>query len=211
MQSMTRRQAATIIGLLFVVLAIVSVAGLQRSGQAQTDVHLPIAQSDGVGASAMWSDGVVSGKHPELGTFAVRAASGVTITGDYTGSEKTITPDPVLVDAMRRQTALPEEELQKLVETVAGPETAGTTITIAGKEIQLPPNVYVEAYVVDHLCPIGAKCLPAPAFALANIETGERVAVSAVTGEVGDPGLDQEALTQSRASFQWLVTAVEGK
>lgn len=208
---MTRRQVSTIIGLLFVVLVIVSVASLRQSTQAQTDVHLPIVQSDGVDASAMWSDGVIAGKHPELGVFAVRAASGVTITGDYTGSEATITPDPILADAIRKQAALTDEELQKLVETVAGPETVGAVINIVGKEIQLPPNVYVEAYVVDHFCPIDAKCLEAPSFALANKDTGARIAVSAASGEIGDPALSQQTLTQARASFQWLVDAVEGK
>jgi len=211
MQSMTRRQAATIIGVLLVTLTIVSVSSLQRQSQAQADVHLPIAQSDSVGASAMPADSIVSGEHPELGVFAMRAASGVTITGDYTGSDKLGTPDPALVEAMRKQTALTDEELQKLIVTIAGPETAGSTITIADKEVKLPPNVYVEAYVVDHLCPVGAKCLEAPAFALANIETGERVAVSAVTGEVGDPGLSEEDLSRSRSSFRWLVDAMEGK
>lgn len=209
-KTMTRRQAATIIGVLFVILAIVSVASLRRPTQAQTDVHLPIVQNDSAQASAM-SEAVVAGKHPDLGAFVVRPASGITITGDYTGSEKTVTPDPILIDAMRKQTALTEEELLKSAVTIAGPETAGTIITIAGKEILLPPNVYVEAYVVDHLCPVDAKCLEAPAYALANIDTGERIALSAVSGEIGDPALDQETLTRSRAAFRWLVDAVEGK
>lgn len=49
---------------------------------------------------------------------------------------------------------------------VSGPNTAGTTISIAGTEVQLPPDAYVESFIVNVSCYPGQTCPEVPYYIL---------------------------------------------
>ena len=67
----------------------------------------------------------------------------------------------------------------RLIRTrVSGPETAGSTIEVAGKQIKLPPDTYVFAFVVTANCIVGMPCPESPVYVLkrgnsqVGVETG---------------------------------------
>ncbi len=66
-------------------------------------------------------------------------------------------------DALRAQ--IDAESNGKRV-AASGPETAGTLISVGGKEIRLPADVWVQDYVVEIFCPAGQTCARTPAYEL---------------------------------------------
>lgn len=89
---------------------------------------------------------------------------------------------------------------------VAGKETAGAVFDIAGKRIQLPPDVYSEAFIV---AADGGCCVEFPAYVLRYVDSDVAITVSARSGKLFDAGgIDAEKVASNRAAFQWLVDAL---
>jgi hypothetical protein len=192
---MTSRQAATIIGLLIVVLLGIALFGGSEDSQGQTP-----GQILGEGSVITMPSGVVAGRHPTLGLYAVSTKGAGALEEDV----KDLPPDPDMLEAMRRLT-----EGQPLVSIPAsGEKTAGSMIDVAGKMIQLPPHVYVEAYIVSMSCDVKVSCLETPVYALKDTLTGITLAVSSKTGRMGDPAIGQEEMDRLKGEFKWLVDAV---
>lgn len=90
---------------------------------------------------------------------------------------------------------------------VAGKETLGAVLDIAGKAIQLPPNVYSEAFIVS-----ATGCAPCPEFPVYvlrydNLDT--TILVSVRSGKISDAGgVDAEKAASNRDAFQWLTDAL---
>lgn len=77
---------------------------------------------------------------------------------------------------------------------MTGPETAGQVIRVAGKDVQLPPDVYVDQFVISVSCMAEAPCPQAPIYVLRRGPS--TIAVEVVTGRVvdrrTDPGHDEQ-------------------
>lgn len=94
---------------------------------------------------------------------------------------------------------------------VSGEQTAGKPIVVAGKEIQLPADVYVAHYIISSLCGGGAsgKCPQPPMYVLAYRGTEKTIAINTETGIVQDnPDKPADANLQARSDFAWLVQAI---
>lgn len=210
---MSRKQAVVIIGLLAAMLIGVAIVAGPGQSSGQNEVHLPIVAGDGavqassvitelsdIQASVLFTDGdVVAGIHPQLGVYAGMPS---------TDADDQATINATLSRALEKvQGNLSEEEIRNLVEPATGETTAGSVIVIAGKDIQLPPNVQIEAFSIEHFCPPPLKCLEAPAYALIDDE-GHRIALSAVTGGIGDPGLSADVIEEQKSHYGWLIEAV---
>ncbi len=81
-------------------------------------------------------------------------------------------------------------------------------ISIAGRDIALPENTYVEAHVgVDMTadCVIGGTCLAPPIYILRSTNLNASIDVSERTGEI------VYAKESDLAAFQWLVYAIAGR
>ena len=63
-----------------------------------------------------------------------------------------------------------------------GPHTAGSKIDVAGVEIQLPPDVFINGVMVAADCPVGRACMSAPAYVL---HRGEHYPTHIAIGEGG--------------------------
>lgn len=64
----------------------------------------------------------------------------------------------------------------------SGPETMGSRVQVAGKDIQLAADAYVEAYIASVTCRQGQVCPRTPLY---TIRQGtSRITISAATGEV---------------------------
>lgn len=108
--------------------------------------------------------------------------------------------------AQMQQAAREELALSREV-FVGGPETLGGIIEIAGKPIQLPPNVFSEAFIVSATCE--KACPDFPVYVLRYTDTDASVLVGANTGKVTDVGgIDANEAASNRAAFQWLVDAL---
>ena len=71
----------------------------------------------------------------------------------------------------------------RLIRTrVSGPETAGSTIEVAGKQIKLPPDTYVYAYVIIADCVVGTPCPEPPVYGLKR--GGSQVTVEKRSGKL---------------------------
>lgn len=94
--------------------------------------------------------------------------------------------------------------------TVSGvAATAGTSILIADKEIQLPADVYIEAQLIDVLCVSGLPCPETPLTVLRYIGSTDNISVNPNTGiiyehPIGTPDEQQRI----RQRFQWLYDAL---
>jgi len=122
-------------------------------------------------------------------------------------------PDPTIV-------SMSQAERQQLAETlrqsttlvyVSGPETAGSKITVVGKEIQLPPDIYVKAYIEEVMCdPIpDLHCPETPIYGLYTLKEDAHVRVEA-NGDVYTFSRDTEAeIEQDRNTFQFVLDALD--
>jgi hypothetical protein len=190
---MTRRQAATIIGLLIIVVLGIALFGGSEDSQGQTPGQI-LGES-----SIVMPSGVVAGRHPSLGAYAF------TTKGDGNLTEG-VTPDPEMVEAMNKVLGV---TLPPLIHA-SGKETSGSMIDVAGKSIQLPSNVHIDTYIAAGLCPLGVECLDPPIYVLRN-DAGVMISISEKNGKIGDPSLSAEELAQAKSSFQWLVDAVNAE
>lgn len=99
---------------------------------------------------------------------------------------------------------------------VSGPETAGSKINILDKEIQLPPDVYVEAVVVSIECLItifddgtsaSDPCPKTPFTVLSTLNGDSDLRIESdgqvYAGEVGSEGIDGD-----RKKFQFVLDAL---
>lgn len=66
----------------------------------------------------------------------------------------------------------------------SGPETAGTTIEVAGHVIKLPPDAQLDGVMIEALCIVGQPCPQTPAYRI--IRNGERITVDRA-GQVWGP------------------------
>lgn len=65
---------------------------------------------------------------------------------------------------------------------VSGPSTMGSQITLRGRQVQLPADAYVYAYVVTVTCESGKPCPPTPLYV---VERGQsRLSVAQPTGQI---------------------------
>lgn len=115
--------------------------------------------------------------------------------------------------------ALSKEEVQKVAEQLrqttqlvysSGPETAGSKIMVLGKEIQLPPDIYVNAYISSILCdPIpDLHCPRTPIYVLYTLKEDAHVRVEA-TGEVYTFMRNSEVeIEHDRKTFQFVLDAL---
>lgn len=65
---------------------------------------------------------------------------------------------------------------------VSGPETAGQSIIVASKGIQLPSDAYVDEFLISITCKPGVSCPQTPVYVLRRGPS--TIAVEAVTGRV---------------------------
>lgn len=200
-RTMTRRQAATIIGLLIVIaIGLFSLAGANTT-RGQNNINLPIVRSGNpseVAASDV-QEGMVAGMHPELGAYVV-----VPSTGEIDQETKT-----KMMDALGKAV---EGVSSFQVVPASGKETAGFPIEIQGKQIKLPDYVYIDTYLAHVNCPIGIEnCVQAPAYVLVDMNTQATVVVSGKTGKLGNSVTTPEELAAAKVNFKWLVDAMEGK
>lgn len=87
---------------------------------------------------------------------------------------------------------------------VSGESTAGSVIIIKGKEIQLPPDVYVAASLICVLCVQGMSCPETPLVVLQYKGTDDALSVSERSGKIYDQMSSDEENKRVRAKFSWL-------
>lgn len=82
-------------------------------------------------------------------------------------------PEPkTLEESLRLREQLRQGEGRNDVPiAVAGPETRGSSIGIKGKTVQLPPDAWVETWMVFATCPIGRVCRETPLYSLRRGES----------------------------------------
>ena len=100
---------------------------------------------------------------------------------------------------------------ESTVEIMSGMETKGKIIIVGDTPVKLPDDVYVYAYIVDALCPVGATCPETPYYALAYLddETGI-IGVEEHSGKIfDDANAALDKLMQNRERFTWLYQALE--
>ncbi|MBX3012296.1 MAG: hypothetical protein KF832_12350 [Caldilineaceae bacterium] len=112
--------------------------------------------------------------------------------------------DHVIVQQTHTQMAANSREF-----SMSGETTAGTVLAIAGKPVQLPPDVYVEAFVVTALCVEGLVCPETPYYFLRYQNTDDVISIGEKSGKMVDDGRPQAEQEQSRAKFSWLWAALE--
>lgn len=111
------------------------------------------------------------------------------------------------VELKRLQDAAAAELANAREVFVSGPETIGGVVEIAGKQIQLPPNVYSEAFVVALTCE--KECPETPYYVLRYTDSDTSVLVGARSGKISAVGGIEEAKAQTdRVAFQWLADAL---
>lgn len=80
------------------------------------------------------------------------------------------------------------------IKRVSGPDTAGQVISVAGKAVQLPSDVYVDQFVISVRCKPKVPCPQAPIYILRRGPS--TLALEAATGRVvdrrTDPGHDEQ-------------------
>lgn len=137
------------------------------------------------------------------------AAIGISVPGGNLTDAMRVANSLEMINALKQQADAkygPGESIP-----ADGPTTAGSVINIAGRDIQLPDNVEINAFISHAECPVGEKCLISPFYSLRNNETGNTIGVSIPSGLVGDPNLPEDELAALRSEFKWLIDAVEGK
>lgn len=94
-------------------------------------------------------------------------------------------------------------------EYASGPETTGGALDIAGKQIQLPVNVYAEAFITSITCDPKSYCPEPPIYVLRYTDSDASIIVGAKTGKV-EPvgGIDEAKVSSNATAFQWLVDAL---
>lgn len=75
-------------------------------------------------------------------------------------------PKPLTFEEERQMRAKANQEGTGQSITVSGPETAGSRIHISRRTIQLPPDAFVNAYVVSILCPPDVSCPETPYYSI---------------------------------------------
>lgn len=203
--SMTRRQAATIIGLLFSIFLIISIVSIRALMQAQDGAPTPgpyqqllpvVAGEDGIVSSEANEESPLAHEHPvgELDEPTEGKPAG-----------EVLAPE---VLAKMREDAVQIAAEMKII-PASGPETMGSTITVAGKEIKLPDNVYIVAEVVAVTC--GEKCPEVPYLYLKYKDSDIGITVGERTGAISNYAPTAEAMERNRIAFQWLIDALESK
>lgn len=129
-----------------------------------------------------------------------------------------VTPEPpkeLPPDVAKR---LQEEAAAQLVElkakeqvfTAAGPTTLGSVIEVAGKKIQLPPDVYVEGYIVIAECVEGLPCPETPYYLLQYKDSPPDIlGVTARNGAIVETYNAPEEQRRLHERFAWLEEALK--
>lgn len=199
---MTRRQVATITGLLLLLctsFAIMILPG-QSDGQDEkfiVDRLIRITATPTI---------VGQGQFLPPGGDGPGAAIGISVPGGDLTDAMTVVSSPEMIAALQAEAERkygPGESVP-----VGGSTTRGSIITIAGRDIQMPDNVEIDGFLSNASCPVGVPCLIPPIYTLRNNETRNTIGVSVRTGMVGDPGLPPDELAAIRTEFQWLVDAL---
>lgn len=90
-----------------------------------------------------------------------------------------------------------------------GEKTRGKTISIAGRDVQLPETVIVQAYVVSIECDDRRQCPRTPAITLRDIDAGLSIFVEGPTGKISDSNqTPDDRIEESRQIFRWLYDEV---
>lgn len=123
----------------------------------------------------------------------------------------TPSPAPTSAPAPRTTPNLQEERRQRAeilqqkpstVTAVAGPETRGSTIRLAGKVVTLPSDAYVSRYIIEGLCPPGQKCPELPIY---EIRRGNStIMVSAKSGAI----IEEKIAPGEEGAFDFLKRAL---
>lgn len=104
---------------------------------------------------------------------------------------------------------LKEMEANAEVWTVAGPETMGSVIQVADKQIQLPPDVYVEAYIIEGEC-VAAPCAELPYYLLQYKDSPKDIlGVTVNSGAIVETYKAPEEQRRLRERFAWLEEALK--
>ena len=111
--------------------------------------------------------------------------------------------DPEVLKEMRRRALQMAASVTSV--PAEGPTTLGKTIEVAGKAIQLPPDVYIDATVMAIDCIAGKPCPEAPMYVLRYKGTELKIGVTMRTGEMHMFGADAAKDAASMAAFQWLT------
>lgn len=189
---MTRRQATMIIGLLFSMFLIVGIASYRESSQAQD-----ASQNRQLLPLVAGGRGVQSSDAEE---------SPVEEPTEEPGGESEEVPPEIL--AQMREQALEIAANMQII-PASGIETMGFTITVAGQDIKLPDDVYIEATVIDVECMVGTECPETPLYVLRYKDAETRISVGQTTGQIDDYAPTAEGVDANRAAFQWLIDAIE--
>ena len=75
---------------------------------------------------------------------------------------------------------------------ISGPETAGKLLLIAGKEVKLPPDAYVTAYVAHVLCIVGRPCPETPIYVIKRNSSTIEISIPSGTVIKKDVAPDDE-------------------
>ena len=87
---------------------------------------------------------------------------------------------------------------------VSGPATRGSIVRIAGLEIQLPSDAFVDRYVVDILCIAGRPCPEVPIYELKR--GNSTLAVSAPSGAI----VEEDTANGEEGAFDFLKEVLRG-
>jgi len=205
--SMTRRQASIIIGLLFSMFLIIGIASYRESSQAQdagpNRQLLPLVAGGGEVQSSDAEESPVADEHPEEGPppeLDVPVEEGPPAGELFTGEE---------IAAMREE-ALAIAANMELI-PARGPETAGRTIELLGKTVELPDDVYIAGEVLSATClrVEGHRCPEVPMIYLGYIDTDIVLGIGMVTGDIDDYAPTPEQSAANREAFQWLIDYLE--
>lgn len=148
-----------------------------------------------------------------LGVAAVRLQD----SGMSQKVELAVTPEPpkelppevatrLLEEARATRSAM---EAKAEVFTVAGPETMGSIIQAGDKKIQLPPDVYVEAYVVIAEC-MEQPCPETPYYLLQYKDSPKDIlGVTVKSGAIVETFKAPEEQRRLHERFAWLEEALK--
>jgi hypothetical protein len=186
------------------ILAIILVAGLVTFGQSQ----FKQVQSRSGASVLLQTQPPVQLITPSLAqpTIELPPSPHATITPFTVGTVRPLrtsipgTMSEQEMDALKRSVMATAEAEGSRTVALSGPRTRGSTITIAGRRITLPPDAWVESYIVAGTC-----AGPCPELPLYQIKRGNSIiSVGIPTGRING---EQVALGEE-GTFDFLKEAL---
>jgi hypothetical protein len=98
-------------------------------------------------------------------------------------------------DELRAATQVVQQAQGRTI-PASGPATAGSALRIAGRDVKLPADVFVEAYMISVTCQPGKQCPETPLYSIRRGQS--RILISQPNGAV----ISEEAAPGETAPFQ---------